>query len=545
MAAESLLIHPGGQCYGTVKTESAEIRGTLQGDVVVKHLISIRETGSVSGNVQYGALAMEPGGNLSAEVRNVPPAVAGDLDLTVDKGRSVPITLEDLHAIDPDDDAKDLVFSVSNARNGFVRSHRRARTAGRKVHPGRSRRRPGQLRARRHRHARCELRRRGGRPHRRHLRPATNREGDGARGLTLHVGSGAATRTTPFSRAAERSGPSPRLRNPCPGGKMRAAPIRQQRQEDAPCLSPRSDTPACDRTSWTTGPSTGRSSWGCSWWSGRAARSSSAWTTASSASSSLGGDRAERVRLGGRGRSGAGCAGRPAGGGQGAPSSGCRRRVAALRGVRDGDLLRGPGRHPAGGIPRRRDVDAPFVPGRPISGFRTGTLGMGHVVLHVKKRRRSALVLPGRARLRPQRLHPEALQGVLLPRQSAPPQPRHDRDRPQRHPSHHDGAASISTTSARPTTSRSSEPGRIGTTLGRHTNDFMTSFYARTPNDFMVEYGWGGRSIDPDDLAAGGDDLRARACGATTAPGCRPTSWPSRAPCAPRPPPTDCASRCR
>lgn len=120
MAAESLLIHPGGQCYGTVKTESAEVRGTLQGDVVVKHLISIRETGSVTGNVQYGALAMDPGGNLSAEVRNVPPAVAGDLDLTVDKGRSVPITLEDLHAIDPDDDAKDLVFSVSNARNGFV-----------------------------------------------------------------------------------------------------------------------------------------------------------------------------------------------------------------------------------------------------------------------------------------------------------------------------------------------------------------------------------------------------------------------------------------
>ena len=38
---------------------------------------------------------------------------------------------------------------------------------------------------------------------------------------------------------------------------------------------------------------------------------------------------------------------------------------------------------------------------------------------------------------------------------------------------------------------------RIGTTLGRHTNDFMTSFYARTPSDFMIEYGWGGRAIDP------------------------------------------------
>jgi cytoskeletal protein CcmA (bactofilin family) len=120
VAAGSLVVHPSGQCYGTVKTESAEIRGTLQGDVVVKHLISIRDTGSVSGNVQYGQLAMEPGGNLTAEMRNVPPAVAGDLDVTVDRGRSVRITLEDLHAVDPDDDARNLTFTVSNPRNGFV-----------------------------------------------------------------------------------------------------------------------------------------------------------------------------------------------------------------------------------------------------------------------------------------------------------------------------------------------------------------------------------------------------------------------------------------
>ena len=29
-------------------------------------------------------------------------------------------------------------------------------------------------------------------------------------------------------------------------------------------------------------------------------------------------------------------------------------------------------------------ADTPFAPGRPITGFRTGPLGMGHVVLHVK-----------------------------------------------------------------------------------------------------------------------------------------------------------------
>jgi 2,3-dihydroxybiphenyl 1,2-dioxygenase len=41
------------------------------------------------------------------------------------------------------------------------------------------------------------------------------------------------------------------------------------------------------------------------------------------------------------------------------------------------------------------------------------------------------------------------------------------------------------------------DPDRVGTTLGRHTNDFMTSFYCRTPSDFLFEYGWGGRWIDP------------------------------------------------
>lgn len=120
IAAESILVHEGGRFYGTVKSDTADVHGTMQGDVFVKHLISIRSSGSVSGNVRYGQLALEAGGNLSAEVRNVPPTLGGDLGLTVNKGRTVTITLEDLRAFDPDDKATDLVFSVSNARNGFV-----------------------------------------------------------------------------------------------------------------------------------------------------------------------------------------------------------------------------------------------------------------------------------------------------------------------------------------------------------------------------------------------------------------------------------------
>jgi 2,3-dihydroxybiphenyl 1,2-dioxygenase len=34
--------------------------------------------------------------------------------------------------------------------------------------------------------------------------------------------------------------------------------------------------------------------------------------------------------------------------------------------------------------------------------------------------------------------------------------------------------------------------------LGKHTNDHVHSFYIRTPGDYGVEYGWGGRLVGPD-----------------------------------------------
>lgn len=37
---------------------------------------------------------------------------------------------------------------------------------------------------------------------------------------------------------------------------------------------------------------------------------------------------------------------------------------------------------------------------------------------------------------------------------------------------------------------------RLLTTLGRHSNDHMTSFYMANPSSFGVEYGWGGRQVD-------------------------------------------------
>ena len=39
-------------------------------------------------------------------------------------------------------------------------------------------------------------------------------------------------------------------------------------------------------------------------------------------------------------------------------------------------------------------------------------------------------------------------------------------------------------------------PEKIVATLGRHSNDLMTSFYTRTPSEIYVEFGWGGKDVD-------------------------------------------------
>ena len=46
---------------------------------------------------------------------------------------------------------------------------------------------------------------------------------------------------------------------------------------------------------------------------------------------------------------------------------------------------------------------------------------------------------------------------------------------------------------------RANRAGVVATTLGRHPNDKMISFYVRTPSGFQLELGWGGRQVDGSD----------------------------------------------
>jgi 2,3-dihydroxybiphenyl 1,2-dioxygenase len=137
----------------------------------------------------------------------------------------------------------------------------------------------------------------------------------------------------------------------------------------------------------------------------------------------------------------------------------------------------------------------PFKPGRSISGFRTGPLGLGHVVLTVEN---IDAVMP---------FYVEVLGFRLSDYIERPFRAYFFHINPRHHSlaliesgkngMHHLMVELFSLDDVGQSYDVAlSEEDRVSVTLGRHTNDFMTSFYAKTPSSFMVECGWGGREID-------------------------------------------------
>ncbi|MCB1512138.1 MAG: polymer-forming cytoskeletal protein [Hyphomicrobiaceae bacterium] len=120
LVADHVVVHPDGLLKGNVRADGVEVNGVLDGEVTVRGLLRIGSGGSVTGQVRYGQLAIDAGGNLVADVRNIPPRLAGDHVIEVTRGKSAGITVADLQAIDPDDPAENLTFSVVRPTRGFV-----------------------------------------------------------------------------------------------------------------------------------------------------------------------------------------------------------------------------------------------------------------------------------------------------------------------------------------------------------------------------------------------------------------------------------------
>ena len=141
-------------------------------------------------------------------------------------------------------------------------------------------------------------------------------------------------------------------------------------------------------------------------------------------------------------------------------------------------------------------ADEAFRPGRNISGFRTGPLGMGHAVFHVKNIDdlfgfyhdvlgfgvSDYILTPFRAyfmHVNP-RHHTVAL--IETGKQDL----------------HHLMVELYSLDDVGQGYDIAlGEPERIATTLGRHPNDCVTSYYLKSPSGFMLEYGWGGKEVTP------------------------------------------------
>lgn len=120
VVADDVVVFEGGRVSGRLRTQNLEVRGSIEGDVVVRTLITIRSNGSVTGDVRYGRMMLETGGELTAKVKNVPPELTGDFFVTVPRGQHVVITSEDIVAIDPDNTADELTFTVSDIRGGYI-----------------------------------------------------------------------------------------------------------------------------------------------------------------------------------------------------------------------------------------------------------------------------------------------------------------------------------------------------------------------------------------------------------------------------------------
>jgi len=120
IVTKHLVIGNGGYFDGSVHVETAEVHGKLRGRVSVRNLLTISETGDVEGEIRYGQLALAAGSNLVADLKNVPPELAGDFQLEVARGGSVKITPEDIEATDADDGADALKFTATNLLNGHL-----------------------------------------------------------------------------------------------------------------------------------------------------------------------------------------------------------------------------------------------------------------------------------------------------------------------------------------------------------------------------------------------------------------------------------------
>src|SRR5581483_1057089 len=143
----------------------------------------------------------------------------------------------------------------------------------------------------------------------------------------------------------------------------------------------------------------------------------------------------------------------------------------------------------------------PYAPARPVSGYKTGDQGFGHVVAYVDDAEKAArfyqevlgfavsdwIVVPGIGRIGCF-MHCNARHHSLA-FFANPAAPRRVQHVMLEHTSLDDVGTAYDICREREL---------VSVSLGRHLNDRMVSFYFQNPSGWNFELGWGAREIDPD-----------------------------------------------
>lgn len=144
----------------------------------------------------------------------------------------------------------------------------------------------------------------------------------------------------------------------------------------------------------------------------------------------------------------------------------------------------------------------PFHPARPMSGFKTGVMGLGHILLYARSLDATirfycdllgfrvsdfteVRIPGGKVRLAFLHCNPRHHSIAFLEAPGAPKRINHVM---------FECNSLDDVGSGRDLCLRRGVP--IAIDLGRHMNDHMVSFYMVNPSNFALEYGWGARSID-------------------------------------------------
>ena len=142
---------------------------------------------------------------------------------------------------------------------------------------------------------------------------------------------------------------------------------------------------------------------------------------------------------------------------------------------------------------------SPFKPGRALSGFKTGELGMGHIVLRPNEVEPTVKLLTEALGFRLSDyvftmtfLHCNPRHHTVALQQHNPSLPSPANKRMWHFMLETDTLDDVGLAFDAATNTETPP----ATTIGKHMNDHMVSFYVTTPSGFEIEYGWNGRLID-------------------------------------------------